>query len=174
MPVILENITRNEAQQFLEDYDASRAFTFEHVRVQRVMIEVFKLKGRLSDLTKEQRIRCYQIINHHLEELLKDPEPVVDYSNMSINELSEHYELIPEREAQLKELRAVKGGIYRAWGYRWIDITDFIEFKKNVIYNYDLVCTYAKTTVTGFLTTMKNMIWKNEEEDVDRDLIIFV
>ncbi|PIC40477.1 hypothetical protein B9Z55_011806 [Caenorhabditis nigoni] len=142
------------------------------------MMEVYKLSGRLSDMTKEQRIHHYQIINQHIEVLLMDPKPAVDYSSMSMNELAEHCEFINEREAYLREIIPIEVSYFQ-WGERYFDFTGFFEFKKeiysSVIYNYDFACTYVKDAVTGFFKSMKNMIWKTEKEKaVEKNTIFFV
>ncbi|PIC40441.1 hypothetical protein B9Z55_011781 [Caenorhabditis nigoni] len=164
-------MTRHEVQKQLEEFDASYAFDVEEIHANQVMGTMMNVAFQFKQVPKDQRIRHYQIAHQHIQELLKDPEPDVDYSNMSGNELVKCYESIDERAAELERLREeVKEEKEEACEDVEDVYWDYVGPKEYLI----IMCDSILDSVTGFLTTMMNMISEKEEEDADDELLIIV
>ncbi|PIC40468.1 hypothetical protein B9Z55_011800 [Caenorhabditis nigoni] len=148
-------MTRGELQKELEEYDESYESQVEKIYIRRAMIAMIKLKGGFSDLTKDERTRHCQIVKEHMETLLKPPEPVLDYSKMTKQELLEHWNFINVRQEALIELYETRDD----YTPREEESSDRNKLKEAFSY----MCNLVKTKVTESYTTIVKMIWEERE-----------
>ncbi|PIC40479.1 hypothetical protein B9Z55_011807 [Caenorhabditis nigoni] len=116
-------------------------------------------------MPKDQRIRHYQTIHQHIQMLLKDPEPNVDYSKLSDDEFMKRYYSMSERKYELDRSRKVLEKIIEDGEEEY-----FIDLQEHLS---DL-CNHVKTSVIGFFRSMKKMMWEKEEDVVEKNPIFTV